>query len=109
MPATLYYTPTSCGAATYIAAFKAGLLESGKVRRETRVRATRVAVRECRECAPATHCRAAPPQVVAHEVDIGKKVIREWRRRLGAAMASVLRRRNPPTLLPPATLSLPLQ
>lgn len=31
MAATLYYTPTSCGAASYIAAFKAGLIESGKV------------------------------------------------------------------------------
>jgi glutathione S-transferase len=31
MPATLYYTPTSCGAGAFIIASKAGLLASGKV------------------------------------------------------------------------------
>jgi hypothetical protein len=46
MPATLYYTPTSCGAATYIAAFKAGLLDNGKVGNIKHVcDATRVAVK----------------------------------------------------------------
>lgn len=30
--ATLYYTPTSCGVASFIAAFKGGLIQSGKVR-----------------------------------------------------------------------------
>jgi hypothetical protein len=31
MPATLLYTPTSCGGASYIAAHVGGLIASGKV------------------------------------------------------------------------------
>ena len=31
MPASLYYTPTSCGGASFIAAHKAGLIASGAV------------------------------------------------------------------------------
>lgn len=31
MTVELFYTPTSCGAATFIAAHKAGLIQSGKV------------------------------------------------------------------------------
>jgi len=31
MPAQLYYTPTSCGGASFISAFKGGLIQNGKV------------------------------------------------------------------------------
>ena len=66
MPASLYYTPTSCGAASFIAAFKAGIIGT-KVREEPRV----VELSSAGSHAPLL----SPLQVHAYEVDTRAHII----------------------------------
>jgi hypothetical protein len=106
MPATLYYTPTSCGAATFIAAFKAGLLDNGKVcnkntcsmRRVLRVKNVEIARPPAPRAAPSAGRRApGRPRQEGHPCVLNKAALAGG----GAprSRASQLSFAHPPSLL----------